>query len=325
LRLIANCSTGSIGSYSIGVSRHGVEPMFSRMIRVLSVAAAMLPVGANAGGNAANGPPSPTPAVVYCHDRARDVVTRVLASECRGEIISETEAEAIKQRRERAIAHTLNAQPHGGLQGLRLSSIGTAFYVNEEGRLLTNHHVVADCKAVTTHSMGHATLTADVLAVDIQHDLALLKVADPSPGFAVFRTTTANGMNASITAVGYPDEGLPSLEPRVTQGVILRAEDGSGHILIAADVRHGNSGGPILDSGGLVIGVVSAKLNLPRIYAQTGHEVAETGLGITVATVLDFLRRNNTGFHVANGSEAIDGERRMALARSLVARAECWR
>jgi S1-C subfamily serine protease len=240
-------------------------------------------------------------------------------------VVDAAEAAAIKARRDREIARTLEKPMQKVPEGRQLASVGTAFYVDETGRLVTNHHVIADCEKVLIRFGGQPQQDAEVLAVDAQHDLALLQVSDRSPGFAWFRGGDGGGLGRSVVAVGYPNQGLPTLLPVATQGTLLRANDGLGHIVFNADMRHGNSGSPILDSGGLVVGIVEAKLDIARLFLQTGKQLEDTGVGVAGTTVVDFLRHTNTRFHVRDRSADTDIPHILALARTFVARAECWR
>ena len=291
----------------------------------LVVAGAALHLGLSGICEDASAQAASVPLVVYCYDRERDVVTRELAGACHGMVVDEAEAAAIKARRDQAVARTLGKPAQKSPEGRRLASVGTAFYVDETGRLVTNHHVIADCEAVRIRFDGEHQEDAKVLAVDAQHDLALLQASDHSPGFALFRSGGENGLSGSVVAVGFPYEGLPTLVPIATLGTLLRANDGLGHIIINADVHHGNSGGPIFDSGGLVIGIVDAKLNIARVFAETGKQLDDTGVGVAAATVVDFLQRTNTRFHVRDRKAETDARHILELARSFVARAECWR
>src|SRR5690348_15213970 len=157
-------------------------------------------------GDARAQPAAPEPLVVFCYDRARDVVTRELAGACHGRVVDEAEAAAIKARRDQEIARSLGKPTQKESDGRRLATIGTAFYVNETGRLVTNHHVIADCGAVRIRSDGQPLQDASVIAIDNQHDLALIQASDRSPGFAWFRSGVENGLGGSVVAVGFPDE-----------------------------------------------------------------------------------------------------------------------
>ena len=268
---------------------------------------------------------APPSLVINCYDRERDVVSRELAGACRGVVVDDAEAEAIKARRERDVARAIGKPVQPPPTGRQLASLGTAFYVNEIGRLITNQHVITDCGSVAVRLRGEKVSNAQVLAVDAQHDLALLQVSETSPAFATFRSGGEVGLSRTVVMVGYPDRGLPVLMPVATAGTILRANDGFGRIVISADVRHGNSGSPIFDSGGLVIGIVDAKLNLARIFAETGKQAEDTGVGIATAAVLDFLRRTNTPFHTLDRSAETDSRGIFERARDFVVRTECWK
>src|SRR5579859_763595 len=107
-------------------------------------------------------PAAPAPLVVFCYDRERDLVTHELAGACHGTVVDEAEAAAIKARRDQEIARTLAKPTQKVPEGRRLSSVGTAFYVDETGRLLTNHHVIADCERVLIRFGGQPQQEAEV-------------------------------------------------------------------------------------------------------------------------------------------------------------------
>ena len=268
------------------------------------------------------------PAIVYCYDRGRDAVAQVLVAECQGTVVSEADAQAVTQRRDRKIMEAMTAQPQIGRDGLRIASLGTAFYVDETGRLLTNYHVVRDCKAVTVLPSSGEEKPARVLTIDAKEDMALLQADTKPRAVAVFRLEEGAGREPAVATVGYPDQGLPPREPIVTSGVLLGvAARGlpEERLVIRADIRKGNSGGPLFDNRGLVIGMVNAKIDTVRLYNETGRDVGDTGFGIPLPTLLEFLRRNDARFHQAKGGEVLDPEQLLRRARQLVVRAECWK
>ncbi|HUN52628.1 MAG TPA: serine protease [Candidatus Sulfotelmatobacter sp.] len=285
-----------------------------------------------AGGNASAQTPgaeSATPQfVVNCYDQERDLVTRGLTSDCHGRVVSDAEAQAIQEHREERLQRAFQRHPQPAPEGTRLVSIGTSFFVSEDGKLLTNNHVVDGCKAVTIETPNDLSMPVKVLAVDVHYDLALLQAAIKPPGIAVFRAQLLSNVGAPVATIGYPDQGMPPREPMVTTGTLLKPiNDGMGaaRIAIQADVRHGNSGGPLLDDRGQVIGVVNAKINTVTVYRTTGKVIDDLGFGIALPVVLDFLKRNNTAVLLAPEGARLTGPQLLDLARPYIARAGCWK
>lgn len=267
-------------------------------------------------------------AVVYCLDRARDQVTRVLAGECRGEVIDEEQAKAIDARHDQKIIRALGQSEPPSPAGLRRASLGTAFYVDGAGRLITNNHIVDGCKALTILARTGEQAAARAVAVDTPLDLALLQADARPEAFAFFPTQIGTGSDAFVAMVGYPDQGLPPREPLVTAGTLLKSASGAvttDRLVISANVRHGNSGGPLFDHQGQIIGIVYGKLDAARYYAATGREADDTGLAVPLPLVLDFLRRNGAQYQTRGGGELLNAQQILEHARPFVVRVDCWK
>lgn len=284
-----------------------------------------LPRAALAESTAA--PPANPKFVIYCYDKARDSVSLVLSSDCRGEVVSEAFAKKVQARRDDAIARALRAETQNKPKGLRLARIGTAFYVDEQARLLTDNHVVDGCKAVSIRAKGGGQIPATVLAIDQNADLALLGVSVKQHAVAYFRAEQAAATDPFVAIVGYPDLGLPPLDPVITSGRLLRAAVRNlrgGSIIFHADVRHGNSGGPIFDSRGAVIGIVRSKIDTVRTFIATGRDIENIGTGADLPVMLGFLRRNHVAYRTTTGKGVLNDREILASAKKFVARAECW-
>ena len=302
-------------------------PVLRLLIALTIFGGIALPRCATADGATDGDSASTSQFVVYCYDRARDTVSRELGSACHGEVVNEEFAKAVEERRNNEIAHALNTEAQNKLQGLHLARIGTAFYVDEQARLLTNHHVIADCKAVSIVENDRREVAATVLAIDNDADLALLSVTANQHAVASFRSNESAAIDPLLAIVGFPDQGLPPIEPMITMGTLLRAGDPGlkgGNIVFQADVRHGNSGGPIFDSRGSVIGIVRAKIDTVRTFFASGRDIEDVGMGVDLPTVLDFLRRNHVAYRETTGTGVLNDQEIMASASKFVVRAECW-
>ncbi len=267
-------------------------------------------------------------AVVDCYDAARDTVARVLASECHGKIVSEEEARAIREKRESQVKRALSRRGLGSTDGLRMVSLGTGFYTDDSGHLLTNNHVVDHCNALTARVGIDDEISAQVAAIDAALDLALLKANTETGATAEFPAAGTVLPDTFVAIIGYPDQGLPPLEPLATPGKVLQSAvniGGSNHIVMRADLRHGNSGGPIFDRLGRVVGIVNAKLNSAAYYSATGLNLTDIGLGIPGRAIVEFLRRNGASHEESRGGEALTLAEILTRARGFVVRIECWR
>ena len=144
-------------------------------------------------------------------------------------------------------------------------SYGTGFFVNGDGYLLTNAHVVEGCKDAMVRQ-GHSDVQpATIVAREVTNDLAILKVAEKSPVFGKFRGAPQIRLGDSIVVFGYPLAGMLSSTGNLTTGLISSltgAGDDVSKLQISAPVQSGNSGGAVVDQSGRIVGVVVAKANI---------------------------------------------------------------
>ena len=141
---------------------------------------------------------------------------------------------------------------------------GSGFIVTDDGYVVTNHHVVEDADRVTVGLTNGNTYEAEVIGVDPSIDLALLKIdAEELPALAL-GDSEALRVGQWVIAIGNPLD----FEHTVTVGVVsakqrrvpLRGTDSGVANFIQTDaaINLGNSGGPLIDAGGNVIGINTA-------------------------------------------------------------------
>ena len=139
----------------------------------------------------------------------------------------------------------------------------------KNGYIVTNYHVVEGAKSIQIQGLkGDFSIkyNAEVIATDKFNDLALLKVSDSK--FAGFGTipynvkTTVSDVGEDIFALGYPLTSTMGDEIKLTTGVISSKTGFQGDVSlyqISAPIQPGNSGGPLFDNKGNLVGIVSAK------------------------------------------------------------------
>ena len=170
------------------------------------------------------------------------------------------------------------------------SKIGTAFFVSEAGTLLTNAHVVAGCGSIEVTDGGQRQYAATVLASDETNDLALLRTTARPEFIASFRTDVKQGEN--IYAFGYPLAGVLTSSGNFTVGHVTATAgllDDTRILQISAPVQPGNSGGPLLDDRGNVVGVVAGKLNTLAAARLTNDIPQNVNFAIKTDVVRTFL------------------------------------
>jgi len=210
--------------------------------------------------------------------------------------------------------------------GKRRTGTGSGFVVAQPGYVLTNNHVIEQCTEV--RAPAYKTVLR-VLARDPKNDLALLEGELPALQAAKFRTATPPRLGESILVAGYPLTDLLSSSLNVTSGTISALagpRNNEALFQITAPVQRGNSGGPVLDAQGQVLGVVVSKLNALRVAMVTGDVPQNVNFAISGALARAFVESQGIELdRQAAPSElpaAIDAPEQARRHTLLI---ECWR
>lgn len=263
---------------------------------------------------------------VLCHDETRDVVLESLATACQGRVIDKTEADAIRARRAERVKRALQPS-ESAFTDKRLGAIGTGFFVSQAGDILTNHHVIQDCAGITVSAPTGEVAIADVAAKDEINDLALLKTGAQTIDIAAFNRLVDWQSGAYVTIAGYPVQGLSTLVPVFTTGQITGHSHAgqSGRVTIRAAVRRGNSGGPVLDDHGLVVGVIFARLDTVKIFAETRQVAPDVAIAVDQRTAIDFLNKNGVTPQVSDVIIKDKPRDLLADTRRFMTRVQCYK
>ena len=185
-----------------------------------------------------------------------------------------------------------------------VESTGTAFFVSTEGHLISNHHVIEGCGRIRVF-FDNAYHPVRVIAADVDLDVALLTWPGRPGNVATFRQGRFIRAGDPVVAVGYPLRGLLADEATVTTGTVS-AMAGIGNdrrfLQISAPVQAGNSGGPLLDESGRVIGVVVAKLDAARVLEITGDLPQNVNFAINGQLLTDFMNSNGITYATSDQS-----------------------
>jgi len=191
------------------------------------------------------------------------------------------------------------------------SGTGSGFFVSKMGHVITNAHVVQNCNKVTIGDNANKQVPAEVVNKDKSNDLALLKLSTLEMASAESKSLiqklgivvvplATNGLlrnedvrlGEKVLVAGYPFGEFFSNTIKVTSGIVSAtrgAGDDSGQFQLDAAVQPGNSGGPIYDSGGNIVGVVISQLDKLKMAKAIGSLPENVNFGIKASTVRQFL------------------------------------
>jgi uncharacterized protein len=220
-----------------------------------------------------------------------------------------------------AVAKKPDADPDRDAQ--KPVSSGTAFFVTPDGKALTNAHVVRGCGDVTVITGGESH-PARVLARDERNDLALLATDHHPERSAVWRLQVRQGED--IAVYGFPLPGALASGGSVTTGIVSALagmRDDSRFLQISAPIQPGNSGGPVLDRNGAVVGVIVSTINGLALASATGSLPQNVNFAIKASVAAAFLDAQNVLHEDASDQSALSTPDLSAHARVFTAKVQC--
>ncbi|MBI5866297.1 MAG: trypsin-like peptidase domain-containing protein [Planctomycetes bacterium] len=234
--------------------------------------------------------------IVEVFERARDAVVN----------ISTTRVERYQPRGFESPFDEIFNFGHPAVQ--EINSVGSGFVVHESGYVVTNAHVVGQTSDVKVNFADQHTEIARVVAVDSEHDLAVLKVDAPKP-LPHLRLGRSDDImiGETVIAIGNP----LGLKHTVTSGIVSaldrelvfsRNATYSGLIQTDAAINPGNSGGPLLNIDGELIGINTA---IRGDAQNVGFAIPVDRLWELLPSMLDIEKRQRVKFGLAvNGPDA---------------------
>ncbi|RMI22764.1 trypsin-like peptidase domain-containing protein [Sinorhizobium meliloti] len=157
------------------------------------------------------------------------------------------------------------------------SSSGTGFAVTTDGWILTNAHVVQDCGRIEVKGKGDATDPR----IDEINDLAVVKISASEPLKPLVFRKSPTRLGEDIVAVGYPLATLLADSVKITTGnvnALAGIRNDTRYIQISTPIQPGNSGGPVVDRNGYLLGITSATLS-----KKTADEIGITAQNVNFA------------------------------------------
>lgn len=167
------------------------------------------------------------------------------------------------------------------------SSSGSGFAVTDDGWILTNAHVVKGCQRVEIGNTGQA----EDIRFDSHDDLALIKAPAGVKTQALFLRRDVIRLGEDIIALGFPLDGLLSDSIKMTTGnvnALSGVENDARYLQISTPIQPGNSGGPVIDRHGHVIGITTAGLS-KNFADQTGFIAQNVNFALRAGVAAIFM------------------------------------
>lgn len=206
----------------------------------------------------------------------------------------------------------------------RLSGFGSGFIVSEGGRILTNEHVIRGCRRVqVVHGdTPHEAHEAQVRAFSQELDLALVEASSISATPASFRSDSHIRLGEKVLTAGYPAPEELSVSLKVHDGIVSsprgptqKVREGPGRFQYTAPTTGGNSGGPVFDEAGNVIGVVVSGL-------RKGQNV---NFAIRSTMARGFLEGQGIAYKERDSGTPLTEEQIAEHARAVTVHIRCWK
>jgi len=175
---------------------------------------------------------------------------------------------------------------------------GTGFFISDTGLILTNRHVAKGSKTLLVVLNDGTHSSAEVVAIDDQYDLALIRIPKSNRKVPFVRLSPEDSpaAGADCVVMGFPMIDQLGADLKITRGVVSSSAQDQGNgadVLTDAKVNPGNSGGPIADKFANVMAIVCMK-------SLTTGEFDSYGIGISAGHIRDFLRRNHVDIPAGN-------------------------
>lgn len=151
-------------------------------------------------------------------------------------------------------------------------SYGTGFSVSQDGLIITAYHVVKDAKKIRVNIDGE-WLDADITKKSISNDIALLSVESEIDNYLSIASEEKYQIGSEVYTLGYPAKSLLGVDAKYTNGSIssLSGIEGEDSLFqVSVPIQPGNSGGPLLDKNGEVLGMITSSAAVEYFYNATG-------------------------------------------------------
>ena len=189
---------------------------------------------------------------------------------------------------------------------IREISLGTGFFVSKQGHILTNNHVVKGCEYMQVRLPDGTQQRGETLFTDGMNDLAVIKIDYQPSSIATFPVSGTYRVGDDVHAFGFGLAYQLSSSGLFTSGTISALSgfnDDSRFMQISATIQHGNSGGPLTDKMGNVIGINTQIIDTVEFYKRYGATPENASFSVKEDVMKSFLKAHSIPFTEINKTQ----------------------
>lgn len=202
------------------------------------------------------------------------------------------------------------------------SGTGSGFFVSRQGHVMTNEHVVRGCGRLNVVQIAGGSFPATLLASDAANDLAVVKMESASPAVAAFRAGPVLRQGETVVTYGFPLAGSLTSGGTFTTGTVSALaglRDDTRFFQLSTPIQPGNSGGPVLDGGGAVVGVATALL----VGRRANDPPQNVNFAVKAEIARTFLEAQGIRPETAGAGRELPATEIAQRARAFTVRVEC--
>jgi V8-like Glu-specific endopeptidase len=189
------------------------------------------------------------------------------------------------------------------------SMCGSGFVIQQNGYILTNYHVIKNATRITVTVPGRQAVAARLVTADQEKDLAILQVSLRNLTALPIASSETVQVLDSITVLGYPLPGELGTALSASDGKVNAVREGRSNgtrlFQIDANVNPGNSGGPLLNNHGEVVGIIVAKINSLQYAKDNGAIPERINFAIPINEAQELLRKLTPNFTPSNRQDVL--------------------
>jgi S1-C subfamily serine protease len=202
-------------------------------------------------------------------------------------------------------------------------SSGSGVVIGAHGEVLTNAHVIKNCTNIAVRSSSASV--AYLVARDEKNDLAVVRTKLPLSSAIAFGEGPVRAGDP-VVALGYPLPGALATTANLSVGnvsALAGLHDDSRYLQISAPVQPGNSGGPLLDASGHLIGIVTSRINDAYVMKSAGSIPQNVNFALKAQVARTFLDSKEIAYRTTRSDQQLTPADVGEIARPFTVQIEC--